>query len=174
MEDVVMEKFKNGLRVMAGVVKTGAQVAADGAKSAYAAVEDEESRQQTSETVAVKATEVAETAKEVGSKVGMTFYEGGLSAKQKFDDAGGAEVAKQTAVAVKDGAIMAGEKALVGAMIVGEALNEKIEANETLSEFKRQGSVKIGQAASFLTGLLSGCMEGQDAVEMDPDNPYAN
>ena len=45
--DVVMEKFKNGLRVMTGVVKTGAQVAVVGAKTAYAAVEDEESRQQT-------------------------------------------------------------------------------------------------------------------------------
>ena len=42
----------------------------------------------------MKAAEAAETAKEVGSKVGMTFYEGSLAAKQKFDDAGGAEVAK--------------------------------------------------------------------------------
>ena len=67
----------------------------------------------------------------------MTLYEGGLSAKQKFDEVGGAEVAKQTAVTVKDGALLVGEKAVTGAMILGGAVNEKIEANETLSEIKR-------------------------------------
>ena len=69
---------------------------------------------------------------------------------------------------------MAGETALVGAKIVGEALNEKIEANETLSEIKRQGSVKIGEAASFLSGIFTACMDNQGAIDMDPNNPYAN
>ena len=69
---------------------------------------------------------------------------------------------------------MVGEKALTGAMIVGEALNEKIEENETLSHIKRQGSLKIGQAATAVSGFIWGCVEGQDMIEANPDSPYAN
>ena len=97
-QEVIMEKFKNGLGVMVGVVKTGAQAAALGAQTAYAAVEDEEARQQTSEIAAVKASEAVETAKDVSAKVGMTFYESGLATKQKFEEVGGAEMAKSTAI----------------------------------------------------------------------------
>ena len=43
-QDVIMEKLKNGVGVIFGVVKTGAQAAATGAKTAYSAVEDEDSR----------------------------------------------------------------------------------------------------------------------------------
>ena len=50
-QDVIIEKLKNGVGVFFGVVKTGAQVAASGAKSAYEAVEDDQAREQTSERV---------------------------------------------------------------------------------------------------------------------------
>ena len=124
-----------------------------------------------------KASEVAETAKFVGSKVGMTVYEGSLTAKQKFDEAGGQEVAKQTADAACDGAMWVGDKALTGAKFVGNTVNDKIEANPTLSNIKRQGSLKIGEAASFMSSLVMGCIEESNQVPPNldnPDNPYHN
>ena len=84
-----------------------------------------------------KATEGAMSAREGAKYAGTKIYEGGAAAgtavKGKLDETGVSEVAKKAADSV-----------VTNAKYAGSAINEKIEANETLSSMRRSTTQKMG------------------------------
>ena len=84
----------------------------------------------------------------------MQIYEGGLKAKEKLDESNAGEITMSAADSFCRGALWAGDKVIIGAMTAGSAVNGQIDANPTLSDAKRKTTQKIGQAATFLSGLI--------------------
>ena len=157
-----MNQVKAGFGAVIGAVKSGASYA-------KTQVMDPEARAQNQEVVFNNLSEVGETAmtgltetasatkaavtsgahsaREGAKYAGSQIYAGGAAAgsavKNKLDETGVSEVAKNAANSV-----------VTNAKYAGSVVNEKIEANPTLSNMKRQTTQKMGQAAAYMGNLV--------------------
>jgi len=136
---------------MIGAVKSGATWS-------QRQVMDPEARKQNKETISTNlgigaaatkkaVSSGAQSAKDGAKYAGGKIYAGsaaaGSAVKSKLDETGVSEAAKKAAISVA-----------TNAKYAGTVVNQKIEANPTLSNMKRQTTQKMGLAAAYVGNLV--------------------